>query len=203
MANNIDVTPGSGKTVATDDVSGIHYPRYKIVDGTEDSVTALVIGANGAYVDPHLATTQIQVASTGLTIATTAYTVDDQLGAIMTFPNAVRTSGGFGTITGVTLVDKSRGVGAVDLYLFDRSVTLASDNAANGVSDADALFCQGIISLQSPRSSLNNYILSNSGLGQSFKCNATSLFVAMVTRVNCAFFGAVGDLVLTFTIAQD
>ncbi|BBC00198.1 hypothetical protein [Bradyrhizobium elkanii] len=41
MSDNFDVTPGSGKTVATDDIGGIHYQRAKMVwgaDGTANDV---------------------------------------------------------------------------------------------------------------------------------------------------------------------
>jgi len=41
MADNIAITAGSGTTVATDDVSGVHYQRIKLVDGTLDSVAAI------------------------------------------------------------------------------------------------------------------------------------------------------------------
>lgn len=37
MADNITITQGSGTTMGTDDVSGIHYPRQKIVHGADGS----------------------------------------------------------------------------------------------------------------------------------------------------------------------
>lgn len=39
MADNIDITSGSGKTVATDEVSGTHYQRVKIGYGADGSYT--------------------------------------------------------------------------------------------------------------------------------------------------------------------
>lgn len=51
MADNFQVSAGSGTTVATDDVSGVHYQRVKLVDGTLDSSTAIAAGngvASGA-----------------------------------------------------------------------------------------------------------------------------------------------------------
>lgn len=39
MADNIAITEGSGKTIATDDVSGVHIQKVKLVDGTTDSTT--------------------------------------------------------------------------------------------------------------------------------------------------------------------
>jgi hypothetical protein len=44
MANNVDITAGSGTSIASDDVAGIHYQAVKLVDGTEDSTTRIVSG---------------------------------------------------------------------------------------------------------------------------------------------------------------
>lgn len=51
MGDNVTITAGSGTGIATDDVSGQHYQRIKLVDGTADS-TALIPGdaTNGLYV---------------------------------------------------------------------------------------------------------------------------------------------------------
>lgn len=205
MADNVPVTAGSGTTVATDDVSGVHYPKHKLYDATADSINGLIVNSDGtARVDTRLSTTQIQVASSGLTIATTAYLADDQLGAIFQFSSAARVSGGSGIVRGAVLIDKSGVVGGVDVYLWNQTVTLASDNAANGVSDAQALFCQGIISLPASAVTANNKILSTSGVGVPFKCSGSAnLFASLVTRSGHTFFGATNDLVLTLTIAQD
>jgi hypothetical protein len=53
MANNTTLNTGSGgDTIATDDVAGIKYQRVKLVDGTEDSTTAIPGDAtNGLDVD--------------------------------------------------------------------------------------------------------------------------------------------------------
>ena len=46
MADNVAVTAGSGTTLATDDVAGVHYQRVKLAIGTADDATAM-----GAAVD--------------------------------------------------------------------------------------------------------------------------------------------------------
>lgn len=52
MADNVQITAGSGTTVATDDVAGVHYQRVKLVDGTADSSTPIPgDAANGLDVD--------------------------------------------------------------------------------------------------------------------------------------------------------
>ena len=48
MADNIDISPGSGATVATDEVaSGRHYQRMKLTDGAEGSENHASVRADG------------------------------------------------------------------------------------------------------------------------------------------------------------
>jgi hypothetical protein len=151
---------------------------------------------------PSPAAKRIQVQSAGLTTATTAYVTGDQLGTILTFANAVRQTGATGVIQSATLLDQAAVIGAVDLYLFDRSVTLAADNAAAAFSDADMLFCLGIISFAAPIGGTGNSIATAvSGLG--IMPSGTSLFGALVTRSGHTFFGAVTNLAVSLHILQD
>lgn len=46
MANNIDVTPGVGKTVASEEISSTQYQKIKLVDSTAASTTGTGIAAN-------------------------------------------------------------------------------------------------------------------------------------------------------------
>ena len=48
MADNINITPGAGATVATDDVGGRHYQRVKLTDGAEGSANHASVRADGA-----------------------------------------------------------------------------------------------------------------------------------------------------------
>lgn len=43
MADNITITQGTGTTIATDDVSAVHYSKVKLVDGTADSSTVIAV----------------------------------------------------------------------------------------------------------------------------------------------------------------
>lgn len=142
---------------------------------------------------------RLQTASAGLTTATTAYTANDTLGTIITMAMTAP-----GIIMSAQLVDKAQIVGAVDAYLFDRSVTLAADNAANAISDADMLFCAGIIQFPTPTTQTNNGIAVIDSLAIPCVANAgNNMFVALVTRTAHTFFGAVGDLVITFNYTKD
>lgn len=55
---DIDVTPGTGKTVATDSVASKEYQKIKIIDGTAGNTTAAIVDTSG----------NLQVAVTTLTI---------------------------------------------------------------------------------------------------------------------------------------
>ena len=50
MADNTTITPGAGLTIATDDVSGVHYQKFKIADGTADGNTMAAVTAKGLNV---------------------------------------------------------------------------------------------------------------------------------------------------------
>jgi hypothetical protein len=44
MADNLAITPGTGASVATDEVGSDHYQKVKLVDGTADSSTVIAAG---------------------------------------------------------------------------------------------------------------------------------------------------------------
>lgn len=45
MADNLDVTPGSGKTIATDEIAGVNYQIIKLGIGADGAVALLSVGA--------------------------------------------------------------------------------------------------------------------------------------------------------------
>lgn len=45
MADNLDITQGTGTTVATDDVGGVHYQKVKLAIGANDTANLLAVGA--------------------------------------------------------------------------------------------------------------------------------------------------------------
>jgi hypothetical protein len=50
MADNIQITAGTGTTVASDDVSGVHYQRVKLVDGALDSTSLPGTSSQPCYI---------------------------------------------------------------------------------------------------------------------------------------------------------
>lgn len=147
---------------------------------------------------------QITVASAGLTTATTAYTDGDTLGTILTFLGSGNPAGL--VIMSADLIDAANIIGAVDLFLWDRSVTQAADNAAGpAVSDADALFCEGVIEFPYPKLAGNNRIAHIDSLAIPVKPNVagTGFFGTLVTRSGHTFFGATTNLSVILHYAVD
>lgn len=213
--HNGDSGTGTSFTAASDDAGGAGQVQLvKLAVPTNGSAAAWGDATTGLPVEITNpgdisgggggSTTMLRVAanSSGLTTASTAYAVNDQLGAIVEITSAVATSGGYGTIVGAQLLDKAKIVGAVSAYLFDRSVTVASDNSAADFSDSDMENCVGILEFSPPVSAGSNALAQIEPVAYPIKSNATSLWVALVTRTAHTFFGAVSDLRLTLVIEQ-
>ena len=47
MADNVGYTAGSGTTIATDDIAGVHFQKFKLFDGTADSTNGAVVDSSG------------------------------------------------------------------------------------------------------------------------------------------------------------
>lgn len=203
MADNVAL-PATGVNAAADEVtySGdttkVQLIRPVHVAGSEGSKTLTdITTTQGQAVVNRRDLQRISVQSAGLTTATTAYTAGDQVGTQFTVANAARESGGGGTIVGVVLVSAADIIGAFDVVFFDSSVTLASDNAAFAISDADALKVVGIAQLAGAFDIGNNRVAQQFNLAMPYVCNGgTSLFAGLITRAGHTFFGAVTDLQL-------
>lgn len=142
---------------------------------------------------------RISVGVTGVTTATTAYTAADQVGTLVTIANAARVTGGSGTIVGVTLIDQSDIIGAYDIIFFDSTVTLAADNAAFAISDADSLKIVASVQLAGAFDLTNNRLAQAYNLAVPYVCSGgTSLFAALLTRGGHTFFtaGALPQLIV-------
>jgi hypothetical protein len=67
MADTVAITPGSGASIAADDVSGVLYQRVKLVDATADSTTATGVAANPLVVSASGETGSLYNGATALT----------------------------------------------------------------------------------------------------------------------------------------
>jgi hypothetical protein len=147
---------------------------------------------------------RISVQSAGLTTATTAYSAGDQVGTQFTLANAARVSGGTGRIKSVILTDAADIIGAYDVVFTQSSITLASDNAAWAVSDADILNLIMLVPLNGAYDMTNNRIGVAYNLDIPYVCSGgTSLFASLITRAGHTFFAATTNLQLIVTVERD
>lgn len=210
MPDNVGYTPGTGANVACDELtySGdtvkLQLIRLVHVEGSEGAKTLTEITTTqGLAVVARADTQRIAVTSGGLTTATTAYTAGDQLGTQFTLANAARASGGTGRIVGIVLLDETDIIGAVDVIFTRASITLAADNAAYAISDADAANVIAIVPLTAADLG-NNRVAQAANLSIPYDCSGgTSLYCSLVTRTAHTFFGATTSLKLQVFVERD
>lgn len=216
MADNVAITAGTGTTVASDELTinatAAQVQRIKVVAGKDGTYTGDVAGRNvdgdsnasALYVDVRSKLVRVSVTPT---ISTSAYTSGDCLGGLQTVTGAVRASGGSAQVLSVNIIDKTQAQrAAMDLLFFDRSVTVAGDNAPVTMSDADMENCLGVVPIVGyntawPGTPLNS-ISSNVGVNLPVVCNGSDLFVQAVVRATPTYV-ATSDLVFIYVIAQD
>ena len=204
MADNVAITAGSGTTVATDDVSGVHYQRVKL-DGGGDGAAAAIPGTTtkGLYVDPRGST--VLIPATPTISAASIYAAKDAIGGIMTFANAARVSAGGGVIESVTLVDKDQELSPIDLVLFSATVAgTATDNSPFDPTDADlANFIGTVPFLAGDYADFtDNSAATRSGIGLAYTCAATSLFGVLVARATPTYT-ATSDITVILGVIPD
>lgn len=219
MADDVSVDNNSGDIAASfdvatdDDGSGNHVQLIKLVCAANGDRTAIPadsdgllvnLGANNDVVSARSASLRPTATSAGLTTSTTAYTAGDQLGTILTFSSAVAASAGAGMLLAATLLDEVKLTGEVWLYLFDRSVTLASDNAAATFSDSDMVNCLGVVKFPQGDDVTDNRFAQVVNAGFQVRANSgTSIYGALVTKSAHTFFTAVTNLKVALHVMPD
>lgn len=172
MADNVTL-PGIGSVIAADDVSGVWYQRFKLVDGTLDSATGIPGDAAGLRVKGNGFSISVT-----LTVTNGVYTIADVVGGLITFAGVVSAAGKNSIINSVIL----SGVAALayELWFFASDIaTPALDNAAFTLIAADVAMSKGVIPIAvgdyfAPVSAFN--VATLRGIGLQFTCPATSLY---------------------------
>jgi hypothetical protein len=130
-----------------------------------------------------------------LTVDTSIYAAGDSLCTLLTVTGAVLVAGETAVLNYVHLVDAADQGPAIRVYVFDRSVTLPSNNAAWNVSDADMKYSRAMIQVLAGdwSDAGGNRTATFSGLGIPIKPNSgTSIYM-----------GAIVDGTPTFAAATD
>ena len=182
-----------------------------VANGSNNDYVPLISDVSGRlWVRPAPSTVRVQVTPT---ISTGIYASGDVIGTLQTITGAGRApiSGGFasGIIQSITVFDKTQAQrAAIDLLFFDRTVTVAADNAAVAMSDADMANCLGVVSIGPyntafPGTPLNSIsTLINVGLPFVLTADGTSLFAVAVVR-GTPTYTTTTDLIFSYVILQD
>jgi len=221
MADNVEITAGSGTIVKTDQVGTDHVQYVKLMDGTADGSGVIPGDAtNGLDVDvtrlPALVAGEAHAGAIGgnmvsvdvvptLTVAAT-YVANDYVGTsgtAMTFAACARVNAGTGIIQSAVLVDYALQSITCELWLFDTAPTPPNDSAAWSITDAHAARCIGVVQFSTYFASALNSISQAHNLGIAFKAaaGATALYGCLVTRGAPAY--ASGDLTVRLMVLQD
>jgi hypothetical protein len=119
-----------------------------------------------------------------LTLDTAAYALGDTLGDILAITNAVPSSAGKSILSSITIIDTDNQRGAFDIAIYDRTVTVGTKNAAYGVSDADAAFCIGVVSVtQADYKNMGGHSIATIQTNLGIRANSgTSVFFGTISR---------------------
>ncbi len=157
MANNIDVTEGAGKTVATEDVGGFQYQKIKLIDPTVTSSTPIGNAANplqvslantaanatAVKVDGSAVTQPVSAASlplpTGAATAANQATEISSLGSIKTNTDPLVASGAGGFVRQDSTATIAKETGG-NLATLVGGTHLEDDASANADRGYGALF---------------------------------------------------------------
>jgi len=155
MASNIDVTPGSGKTVATDDVGGFQHqiikvrfggtgvandwsagagavgtgtPRMTLAsdDPAVTQLTAIAASAADTTTPVNVTGYLATVAVTPTVVASPDYTTGMTMGGIMTFASILRAAGKTAYAVSLRVITKIANTAALDAFVFSASPTAST-----------------------------------------------------------------------------
>lgn len=192
-------TPNSGRqaatdsaavALATDDSAALAALAAAAADTTTDSPVIVHHPADVVFFTPTLdtaiyAANDVLFATAGLTLAR----ANDKCVALMSLAG----------------IDKSKQKPAMTLFFYQTNVTSAAANAANNMSDADAINCLGFQSIASGdwKDLANNsfFSLKNINLLLEPATGTTTVYVVGILDAGTPTF-AVGDLVLKLGMVQ-
>lgn len=127
--SNINVTPGTGKTVGTETIGSVDYGQVKILDGRIGSVTGMTVNTDGSA----------QVSVIG-TVTVNPHSVSGTVGASIIGSIPVTLSSGI-TVNSV--------IGAVSLYAQPTAFVSGSPSVITGTTS--------VLVLSAPSASLRNH----------------------------------------------
>jgi hypothetical protein len=180
VADTVAITAGAGTSIATDDISSVHYQRIKLVHGADGTNDGDVSNTNPLPVSARQSQTWYTGDVPGHTAA--AIAIGDQMGTLITLTNAARATGGGGWINSIMLLDNDDVLQAMDLVFFHDTPTLAADNAVFTLSDTHGRFVLYIANMPYFTDIGANRFSQLPGIAVPYFCTGTSLYVAVINR---------------------
>jgi hypothetical protein len=172
MADNVAITPGSGASIAADDISSVLYQRVKINHGADGSATdvstASPLPTNGVWA----------TLTAAPAVTAGAYSANDVVGGLLTFTGAVRATGGRAKIHSITFTDKGVTANVLNLWLFSDAPATIADNGAFAPTDAELLTLVGVVQIAAADYlvATDNQAATKLNVGLVYNVTATSLF---------------------------
>ncbi len=165
MADDIAVTPGSGATIAADEVSSSKHQRIKFGLGADGSAND-ALGGSGTVADGvrravlatdvALPASEVHLGEVGgrtpdydltMSLDTNPYAAGDVLAATQQADAFFRKADGTGVIASLTVIDEDDQKADFDVYFFSGNASLGTENGAPSISDADARTVLGFVSV--------------------------------------------------------
>ena len=159
----------------------------------------MALSSSFPAVDPRPVARRALVNSTGLSTGS-GYSPNMQLGGAFAFTGATRKTGGYGMVSTATIVDKANVLGAVDLWLFSRSITSAGNGNTLSFSDSDLNYYVGTISFPAPTAMVNNRAIAVPAIGLNYQCQDSTLYGYLCTLTSHSNFNDGADIVLGLTM---
>jgi hypothetical protein len=153
-----------------------------------------------------------QVGGTTVVLVTTptvsnavAYSTGDQVGAKLTFTNAVRIISGSGLIVGLTVVDIANQKAPLSLIIFDADFTGQTDNAAWVWNSADYNKVLGVINVATvDYQTIGSIAIANvTGLSILAQANGTANLYGVLVTTGAPTYTSTSALRLRLALMQD
>ncbi len=215
MVDNVDVSEGAGKTIASDDVGGVQYQKIKIALGLNGVVNTILDSGQqlaAKSVPVVLSSDEHEVGYSKLpvivtpTITAGAYTALDVIGAIQTLTDAARESGG--TVTLDTLIIRDLAIQDADItiWFFNQNPVNGTytDNIPLDIHDTDMGFLVGVLPVLSSdyNDAADNSAatLRNVGLDMTAVGSANLFAIAQILVGDS--YASTGDLTFVYNFSR-
>lgn len=182
MADDVQIlTPAGVAPIATDEIGGKHFQRFKPAFGVDGEATDV------SRDNPLPVTTASRIVDVTLSLNTSgAYASGDVLADTQVVTNALRIVNGNGLLNSIVVIDEDDQNQPFDLVFLSANVSIGTENDAVAVSDANARQVLGIVHVLAADyvdfGGVGVATLTGLVLGLQAASGTSDLYVAAITR---------------------